>query len=245
MPNSHLRRAARRIQSCAPAWARCQGRVRRVLNHPWTMTTVTPLVSVVFICHFSMVGLYLLPLNPLKLAYNTQVMGYINPLFTQNWHLFAPNPVDTSMSLVGKCRGAGVDTPWFDVTYGITERLGPRAFASSLSSVLHLQLSLARQYLFGFVELEPLLQELCLDQPTVDYCRMQRASTDAVREEAKQALVRLVTDLCVDSDLRAVDSVYVRIVDLEFPRFSERHLPDTAGTAHYVDIEWQSIPNGQ
>lgn len=60
-----------------------------------------------------------------------------------------------------------------------------------------------------------------------------------VMESARSSLVRLLTDVCVTSGFTNVDSVYIRLAVLEFPRFSSRSLPDEDGQVVYVDVGWQ------
>src|SRR5262245_53866178 len=51
--------------------------------------------------HFGMTMVYLMPLNPIVLRAAPVVDGYMVPWFVQDWHLFAPNPInETHMLLV-------------------------------------------------------------------------------------------------------------------------------------------------
>ena len=216
------------------------GRLRRARDHRWTAAAVTAVVSVVFVFHFSMIGLYLLPLNPVKLAFSPYLVAYVDSLFYQNWHLFAPDPINTSQSVIGKCRTDGVESHWFDMTHGIVERLEQNPTASALSSVLHLQQNLIRAYLYGSAEAEDnLLLAFCQDQPDAEYCRNREERAAAEEALAVDGLVRLVTDACVSNGFSDVDSVYVRLADLAFPRFSSRSLPDEEGEVRYIDVGWR------
>ncbi|QKG83854.1 hypothetical protein GXN76_04755 [Kroppenstedtia pulmonis] len=51
------------------------------------------ILGVVFVFHFIITSLYNLPINPLKIKYSPIINGYMDPIFTQNWRLFAPDPV--------------------------------------------------------------------------------------------------------------------------------------------------------
>ena len=221
--------------------------VRRVRDNRWTVAAVAVVVSVVFVFHFSMIGLYLLPLNPVKLAFNPYLVAYVDSLFYQNWHLFGPDPINSSQSVIGKCRTDGVESDWFDITHSIVERLEENPIASALSSVLHLQQNLIRAYLFGSAEAgEILLLEFCRDQPEAEYCRNREERVAEEEAFAVDGLVRLVTDVCVTNGFSDVDSVYIRLADLAFPRFSSRSLPDEEGEVRYINIGWQlsSIARG-
>ena len=219
---------------------RARHRVRRVRDHRWIVAAVAAVVSVVFVFHFSMIGLYLLPLNPVKLAFNRYLVVYVDPLFYQNWHLFAPDPINSNQSVIGMCRADDVESDWFDITHGVIERLKDSPIASALSSVLHLQQNLIRAYLFGSSESDEIsLIDFCRDQPDAQYCRDRDRRMAEEKAFAIDALVRLVTDVCVTNGFPDVDSVYLRLADLAFPRFSSRSLPDEEGEVRYIDIDWQ------
>lgn len=214
--------------------------VRRVKEHSWTVAAVGVVVSVVFLFHFAMTGLYLLPLNPVKLTWNPYLMRYVDPFFYQNWHLFAPDPVDSSQSVIGKCRVGDVESDWFDITQGVVDGLEEDPIASALSSVLHLQQNLIRSYLFGSYDTgEVFLLTYCREQPDAEYCRAREERVMEERALALDGLVRLVTDVCMTNGFPSVDSVYVRLTDLRFPRFSSRTLPDEEGQVGYYNIGWQ------
>ena len=125
-------------------------RLRRVRDHRWTVTAVAVVVSAFLVFHFSLTGLYLLPLNPVKLTFGRYLSAYVDTLFTQNWHLFAPDPVNSSHSVIGKCRTGDVESAWLDVTHGIVERLKSNPVPGPLSSALHLQQTVIRAYLLGY-----------------------------------------------------------------------------------------------
>ncbi|SMO77153.1 DUF5819 family protein [Melghirimyces algeriensis] len=83
--------------------------------------------GMVFVFHFTWTALYNLPLNPVKLKYSSVISGYIEPLFTQNWRLFAPDPVTEKNRIYvrlklkeesGKIRKTG----WIDLTTFMIEK---------------------------------------------------------------------------------------------------------------------------
>lgn len=211
---------------------------RRAIRGRRMAIAVSIVAPLVFMFHFLVIGLYLTPLNPVKLHVNPWIMGYVNPVFAQNWHLFAPDPVDSSLSLIGKCRNGAAESEWFDITYGILGELEKRRFGSSLSAMAFLQLNLSRAYLHGFSEPEELLRDLCTEQPDATYCLERAKAIKATRGEALRGIVRLITDFCVRNFSPDVRDVYARIADLRFPRFSSRLLPDSEGTVSYVNVGW-------
>ena len=219
-------------------------RWRGVLDHRLTVAVVAGVVALVFTLHFAMIALHLSPFNPVKLALNPYLALYVNPLFVQNWHLFAPNPVATSMSLLGKCQAGGVESGWLDLTQGLTDRLGKAALfgaASSLPTLLFFQLNLSRAYLYGFVDPDPMLVEVCVEEPQLEFCRTTARQNEDVRQASEASLTRVVSDACANSGFPNVERVFIRIADLEFPRFSSRSNPDRAGTVGYVDVGWRRV----
>ena len=54
----------------------------------------------IMLFHASMTVLYNSPINPIKVKLGFIIDNYMNPLFSQNWNLFAPNPVSTNMDIV-------------------------------------------------------------------------------------------------------------------------------------------------
>lgn len=50
--------------------------------------------------HFTLTLLYVLPLNPLKLAWQPFLNTTIGTYFPQNWNLFAPDPISADFALV-------------------------------------------------------------------------------------------------------------------------------------------------
>lgn len=70
-------------------------------------------LAVIFIMHFLMICLYLLPGGPLRDFLYPVTSVYVNPLFRQNWHMFAPMPLTFSSRLIVKCPGS---SDWVDPT---------------------------------------------------------------------------------------------------------------------------------
>ncbi|WP_107839838.1 DUF5819 family protein [Metasolibacillus meyeri] len=72
-----------------------------------------------FIFHFTVTLIYNTPSNPIKAKYNQQINFYMEPLFTQNWKLFAPTPVSTNSQFYVKAKIQSADgvttTGWLDM----------------------------------------------------------------------------------------------------------------------------------
>ncbi len=72
------------------------------------------------IYHFSLIAIYQFPDNPIKHKYKIEINSYVDPMFSQAWTLFSPNPINSNMSLLYqfqyKNNGKIVSTSWIDVT---------------------------------------------------------------------------------------------------------------------------------
>lgn len=73
----------------------------------------------VLLFHFSVIALSLLPDNPIKHQYKYETNSYINPLFSQCWNLFAPEPINTNMTVLVQFKiynkDSIVTTKWLDL----------------------------------------------------------------------------------------------------------------------------------
>jgi hypothetical protein len=75
-------------------------------------------VGAVAAVHLAATFLYNAPANPVSQRYQKQVDGWMNPLFQQNWRLFAPNPISENVDVQARASLGpdGRDTGWFDLS---------------------------------------------------------------------------------------------------------------------------------
>lgn len=74
--------------------------------------------------HFLIILISVIPYNPVSYKMNTIVTTYVNPLFTQVWTLFAPDPIDSNDALQIKLESNdGTITEWIDVTNPLIEKM--------------------------------------------------------------------------------------------------------------------------
>lgn len=74
------------------------------------------LVGLLVVTHLGMVFLHVAPKNVLSREYDEQLDDYIRPEFTQNWKLFAPEPLHTNVHVEARARIGERSTEWIDVT---------------------------------------------------------------------------------------------------------------------------------
>ena len=196
----------------------------------------------VFLFHFMVTCLYLTPLNPVKLRLSGFVNSYMNTLFKQNWHLFAPNPISQSMSLLGRCRIQGKDTPWIDITDSILDSLRSNRFDATASAHAHTQLNLIRMVTSGVSFHEPILAAHCTDEPDDDFCQHRQELAEDARKHGMEMLKWLVANVCRELGDARPEMVSIRIARLVFPRFSQRHMKDLDGDLSFVDFGWHEAP---
>ncbi len=62
------------------------------------------LVLVALSLHFFAIVLYAMPINPVSVRAQNSVSRYVEPIFYQNWRLFAPEPVDSERGILLRVR---------------------------------------------------------------------------------------------------------------------------------------------
>ena len=90
-------------------------------NSPTISSIIKGLFVTMLIVHFSILFFHQLPDNPLKHEFKYEFHGYVDPFFTQAWTLFAPNPINSNMSLLMRFEYENDDiepeiTNWIDIT---------------------------------------------------------------------------------------------------------------------------------
>lgn len=202
-------------------------------------------ICLLFIFHFGITLVHLTPLSPAKLRVMPSVSSYINPFFSQDWHLFAPDPVRDSQVIVVNCRviqpdGSTVEMGWSDISTPFREATYRNRFSSAdyitklHSAITHAYLTPGSELLHTFVEKRT--DEESDYNKLVDYMSEDRT---ADLDRAVKYLNRIASAHC--DRLYAVGQtkeVRVRIVGLAYPRFSERFKADEDGDYSFYDLAW-------
>jgi|SRR5690606_4596940 hypothetical protein len=173
--------------------------------------------------HFLLTLLYLAPDNLLKRRFSEPLQQYMDPLFAQNWQLFAPDPVSQHRSLAAKAKvrdpktGEVRETPWRDLT-------GPRVREVWENRLFNGSRALRFQ---------------------VSAISMYQSKDPARKAQGRQMLRRLALDsFRSEPGLRHVEQVKVRIVLNRFPRYPERQKPDRMGTLYFDETDWMPVEKG-
>lgn len=209
---------------------------------PGALQLVPALLAAALVIHFAMTAIYLIPVSPAKLRLAPLAQAYMSPLFAQDWHLFAPEPESSTRVWMVSCRirgpeGATRETPWADITTPYRQAHYRSRFGSADRLV---------RTLTGAGRLintmPPSLAEF-ISHPTDEGEGELRKAVDITQERSRQegirALDRVASAHCDQLHGAAnVEAVRVRMATLRYPRFSQRHLPDSAGELSVSDYDW-------
>lgn len=91
------------------------------LTRRWSRALVggtTAAVAAAVGIHLAATFFYNAPTNPVSQRYAKQIDWWMNPLFTQNWRLFAPDPISENVTVQARASIGpdGFVTGWFDLT---------------------------------------------------------------------------------------------------------------------------------
>jgi hypothetical protein len=93
------------------------------LSRPLRVVTgaAVAMCLVATVAHVLMVSLYVAPVNPISQRYSGQIDDWIDPLFDQNWQLFAPQPQSANWQISARTMSTGPDgrpqvSSWFDLS---------------------------------------------------------------------------------------------------------------------------------
>jgi hypothetical protein len=67
--------------------------------------------------HITTTAIYLMPASPIKNIFIGNVVSYMDMFWSQDWHLFSPNPPTTESTFLVQCRSSkGQESAWLDIT---------------------------------------------------------------------------------------------------------------------------------
>ncbi len=167
--------------------------------------------------HFFITFWYLTPNNPVKSKWWDSLYAYMDPLFTQNWKLFAPNPVSQHQDVWAKARvknpanGQVQETDWQNITAPMIQEKQPKRISSEDRILRQINVG-ARQF---------------------------RSKDPKEKQEGEWILQRSAStalgQALPDSHL---SQVKIRVVTNLFPRFQNRHKGDDETPLHFQESGW-------
>jgi len=208
----------------------------------WPRVTASGAVCVLAL-HFGFTFLHVAPSNPVSQQLAPAVNFWMTPFFDQNWELFAPEPVSRDTGLLVRGKASGEDLGGFiDLSTAMLERKlhnpVPDNLHYTVSSAGHNLLS-ARQEV---VQNENVLTKFADAEKsglflTEDILDAAPSPLRAAYERTVDAVVQLAIDAVRTDTGITPESVQVRVVTHEFPRWSER-ADAGVGEVVYSDTPW-------
>lgn len=167
--------------------------------------------------HFFITFWYLTPNNPVKSKRWDTLYAYMDPLFTQNWQLFAPNPVSRHQDVWAKARvvdpktGKIQETDWKNITGPMIREKQSQRISSEDRVLRHISVG-ARQ----FEGKDP-------KEKKMGKWILQRSVSTALGQALPET---------------EIQQVKFRLVINVFPRFKDRQKGDDETPLQFRESEW-------
>lgn len=216
--------------------------MKRIFYFRLILVSVTLLSAYIFVMHFLITFLYLSPHNPIKAAMTPVINQYTRDLFSQNWSLFAPEPLHNNTALLVKCQNNNQEeSNWYNINSGLIKTLHSQPLgASARLSRIHLS---AVRYYQGFADptSELARQKVCENDPENSLCTRDDIDSQYFKEVGTEMLARVGSAAC--EQLNVVDSISIKEVKLRILAapvrpFSERNNVDWKPTITGFETEW-------
>lgn len=217
-------------------------RPQRAKAHPFSEAVCVVLVLALAV-HAVLTILLASPPNPAQLAFSEILTAYQQPHFQQNWQLFAPEPISDERLLLLRARLDGRDdedvTDYVDIT-------SPEIASSHSLRFLAPKTSRIGTNLMQLITWRAPIAERLRDRIQPDEESTENPENpdlllpveEEVLEEADLLLHRYLCREAVSrwgEDVRAVQG---RLVINEFPPYSRRTEPNSAGEVLVRDFPW-------
>jgi len=138
--------------------------------------------------HLTIHLLYLAPINPITKNYQSKIEKYMDPLFTQNWHLFAPEPAIASLKINYRCHP---NDEWTDLITPLFKK-HKSTLITAVGKETYVYQHLARQ-----IYNQDSRKENILNSP--DYVVLSKVITDQCKNQiANQSEFQIVREFTVN-----------------------------------------------
>lgn len=193
-------------------------------------------LSLFTLFHFSIIVLHTGPLNPVYTKYRIPVENYISPLFTQNWNLFAPDPVEETQNILIQYRTASNETSeWFNISKPLLE-----ANRSNIISAYNKAARIPSGLYFGIFKENDIITamgENASDEQLNESIDMDKI--EETRSKQIDLLYRFANSAIPLVTEDEVKDVRVRVVNVNAIPYSERNNPDYEQVSEHIDFDWK------
>lgn len=219
---------------------------KRVLLKNGLLNLISILLFIYTFAHFSIILLHAGPINPISARLQKYVNAYVSPFFTQNWHLFAPNPVTTNFRLFMqvKYREPGtseyIESSWMDVITPLLEQ-NEKSFFSPYNRMVRLGLGYVHSLqLGGFDELTYKVLEKAQEKEQLDPHIEKSLEEQAVLHE--ENLYRYVSALAKSTfPGKEISEIRIMTGRQEAVPYSKRNDMDYEVEEQYSIHEWREL----
>ncbi|NPC91741.1 DNA-directed RNA polymerase subunit beta [Bacillus sp. WMMC1349] len=201
-------------------------------------------ICILFVFHFSLTALYVLPFNPIKNKINAPILAYMHPLFAQNWQLFAPNPLsrDTYVNVQVRDKN-GEESSWIDISTPLYDanhknRISPINTLVRLGTGAYMQ-TVNEDKLMNKIELKKSMENPHLESQN----NKDKELTD-YQKDGIQMLYNLGQHYAeIYFKNQNIEELRVRVLRTEPIPFSKRNNQDYERKQTYITYDWEKYYN--
>lgn len=190
------------------------------------------------VIHFLILTLHAGPINPVYAKYRVPIEQYVNPLLTQHWNLFAPDPVEETQNILVQYRTSTNETSdWYNISKPLLE-----ANQSNIISPYNKTARIPSSLYFSIFNKNTLVSKM--EDNTSEEEFDKAIDMDKIKESrSKQVdlLYRFANSnipLITNTD-EEVEEVKVKIMNVNAIPFSERNNTDYEPTIEEIEFEWR------
>lgn len=202
------------------------------------------LAVLLFSSHMFFTLLYLTPFNPVKAKHSFTVNAYMEPVFSQNWRLFAPNPASTNNKFLVRAElGDGEITEWQDLTTFMIEKNADNRFTpyNRLVRIQRGAFTSLHQTDEVTLKISQKIEEKDLDREEYDHL-LENERTEKQDEYALEALNRYaqsyVRSIYPEADVKRTQIV---MQETKAVPFSEKDKEDFEQEVMLHEFEWETF----
>lgn len=194
------------------------------------------LLSLFTVIHFLILFLHTGPINPVYTKYRIAIEEYVNPLLTQNWNLFAPDPVEETQNILIQYRTSTNDTSdWYNISAPFIDSnqsniISPYNKAARIPSGLY----------FGIFKENELISQMEKNTSEEEFDQaINMSKIEKSRLKQVDLLYRFANSAIPLITSEEVKEVKVKIMNVKAVPFSERNNPDYEQKIEDLEFEWR------